>query len=189
MGSLPASVAALVIYRTCPCVNRSMPELRHLMSSWASLRRFCCLSLLSLASTASRAAFASAARCFSALLRCLAPVSRGVAASPSAVSAPVSMVPGWQPTDSPLRNCRQRPPPQLAASGGALAPVLCELSIPLYCMSLSRSRRVSSPSYPWTLELRPRRTQLAWNAPGLASPSSLIETGDQSDLKWLNPAL
>jgi hypothetical protein len=54
--------------------------------------------------------------------------------------------------------------------------------------SLSRCRRVSSPSYPWTLELRLCRTQLAWNAPGLASPSSLVQTGDQLVLKRLTPA-
>jgi hypothetical protein len=64
----------------------------------------------------------------------------------------------------------------------------CSPSLP-YCTSLSCCRRVSLPSYPWTLELRPHRTQLAWNAPGLASPSSLVETGDQSDLKRLTPAL
>ena len=41
-------------------------------------------------------------------------------------------------------------------------------------------RRVTSPSYPWTLELRlGRLAAIAWNTPGLASPSSLVETGDQ----------
>ncbi len=75
-----------------------------------------------------------------------------------------------------------------SSAGGALAPLLCELSILLYCTSVSRSRRVSPPSYPWTLVLRPRRTQLAWNAPGLASPSYLVVSGDQSDLKRLPPA-
>jgi hypothetical protein len=54
--------------------------------------------------------------------------------------------------------------------------------------SLPRCRRVSSPSYPWTLELRLCRTQLAWNTPGLASPSSLFKTDDQSVLKRLTPA-
>ena len=43
--------------------------------------------------------------------------------------------------------------------------------------SLSRCRRVSSPSYPWTLELRlGRLAAIAWNAPGPASPSSLVQT-------------
>jgi hypothetical protein len=52
--------------------------------------------------------------------------------------------------------------------------------------SLSRCRHVSAPSYPWTLELRlGRHAAIAWNAPGLASPSSLVETGDQSVLKRL----
>jgi hypothetical protein len=41
----------------------------------------------------------------------------------------------------------------------------------------------------WTHVLRPRHMQLAWNTPGrLASPSSLVEFGDQSDLKRLPPA-
>jgi hypothetical protein len=54
---------------------------------------------------------------------------------------------------------------------------------------LSRCRHVSAPSYPWTLELRlGRQTAIAWNAPGLANPSSLVETGDQLVLKRLNPA-
>jgi hypothetical protein len=59
------------------------------VSSLASLRRFCCLSLLSLASAALRAAFASAVRCFSASLRCLAPVSRGVRHPPARCSVRV----------------------------------------------------------------------------------------------------
>jgi hypothetical protein len=63
----------------------------------------------------------------------------------------------------------------------------CFPSLP-YCASLLRRRRVFPPSYPWTLVLRPRCTQLVWNAPGLASPSSLVEFGDQSDLKRLSPA-
>jgi hypothetical protein len=55
--------------------------------------------------------------------------------------------------------------------------------------SLSRCRRVSAPSYPWTLELRlGRQAAIAWNAPGPASPSSLVKTGDQSVLKRLTPA-
>ncbi len=41
----------------------------------------------------------------------------------------------------------------------------------------------------WTLVLRPRHTQLAWNTPGLARPSSLVESCDQSDLKPLPPAV
>ncbi len=45
-----------------------------------------------------------------------------------------------------------------------------------------------SPSYPWALVLRPHRTQLVSNATGLASPSSLVESGDQSDNKRLTPA-
>ncbi len=107
------------------------------------------------------------------------------------------MVLCWHLADSPLRNCRRRQSPQLVApapqqgvrcSVSCSSPLLCELSILLYCMSVSRSRCVSPPSYPWTLELRSRRTQLAWNAPGLASPSSLVESGDQSDLKGLTPA-
>jgi hypothetical protein len=198
MGSLSVPVTASVICRTCPGVNRPMPELRHLVSSRASLRRICCLSLLSLASAASRAAFASAARCLSASVRCLVPVSRGVAASPCAVSCAVcvctcvsgaAQAPDGFPSEELLPAAASSTRCTCSSAGGALTPLLCELSIPLYCTSLSRSRRVSSPSYPCTLELRPRRTQLAWNAPGLASPSSLIETGDQSDLKRLTPAL
>ena len=138
------------------------------------------------------------ARCLSASVRCLAPVSRGIAASPCAVSCAVCgctcvsgvvLAPGRFPSE-------ELPPPAASSTcctcssaGSALAPLLCELSILLYCTSLSRSRRVSSPSYPWTLELRPRYTQLAWNALGLATPSSLVKTGDQSDLKRLFPAL
>jgi hypothetical protein len=59
---------------------------------------------------------------------------------------------------------------------GALAQLL---SISLYCCVPITLQACLSPSYPWTLVLRPRRTQLAWDAPGLASPSSLFGTGDQ----------
>jgi hypothetical protein len=61
-------------------------------------------------------------------------------------------------------------------AGGALAQLL---SISLYCRIPFTLQARLSPSYPWTLILRPRHTQLAWNAPGLASPSSLVGTGDQ----------
>ncbi len=61
-------------------------------------------------------------------------------------------------------------------AGGALAQLLF---ISLYCRVHIMLQACLSPSYPWTLVLRPRRTQLAWNAPGLASPSSLVGTGDQ----------
>jgi hypothetical protein len=61
-------------------------------------------------------------------------------------------------------------------AGGALAQLL---SISLYCCVPTTLQACLSPSYPWTLIIRPRRTQLAWNAPGLASPSSLVRAGDQ----------
>jgi hypothetical protein len=175
-----------------------MHEFRHLVSSWASLIRLCCLSRLSLASAASRATFASAARCLSASVHCIVLVSRGVAASPCAESCAVcgctcvsgaALAPGRFPSEELPATAASSTRGTCSSAGGALAPLLCELSILLYCTSLSHSRCVSSPSYPWTLELRPGLMQLAWNAPGLASPSSLVETCDQSDLKWLSPTL
>jgi hypothetical protein len=125
-------------------------------------------------------------------MRCLVPVSTGVAESPCAVSFTVcgctcldavltpEGFPSWGLPLVAVSSTRGT----CSSAGGALAPLLCELSIFLYCTSVSCSRRVSPPSYPWTLVLRPRRMQLAY-ASWLASPSSLIESGDQSDLKWL----
>jgi hypothetical protein len=100
----------------------------------------------------------------------------------------------WLPVPLALQAVRKRlfPAPWQLLCSPALLPVVCPHScapsLPS-CTSLSHGRRVSSPSYPWTLELRPSRTQLAWNTPGLASPFSLFETCDQSDLKRLTPAL
>jgi hypothetical protein len=189
MGSLSVPVTTFAICCTLSGVNRPMPELSHFVSSWASLRRFCCISLLSLASAASRAAFTLAVHCLSASVRCLALVSRGVAASPCAVYCAVcgcTCVSGAALAHDGFPS-EELPPPAApstrctcSSAGGALAPLLCELSIPLYCTSLSRSRRVSSPSYPWTLELRPRRTlggwqaRLPWSRPVISQISSSL---------------
>jgi hypothetical protein len=60
----------------------------------------------------------------------------------------------------------------LRLSGGDVLAQL--LSISLYCRVPITLQACLSPSYPWTL--RPRRTQLAWNTPGLASPSSCLRS-------------
>jgi hypothetical protein len=173
MVLLLVPVTVLVICRTCSGVNRPISLLRHLVSSWTSLMCFCCLSRLSSVSAASRAAFASAGRCLSASVRYLVPVSRGVAESPCAVFCAVSgctcvdgavLAPGGFPSEELPAAAVSSTRGTCSSAGGALEPLLCELSILLYCTSISRSRRVSPPSYPWTLELRPCRTQLAWNA-------------------------
>jgi hypothetical protein len=195
---LPASVAALVICCTCPGDNRSMPELRHLVSLLVVPETLLLPFPVELGQGRLAGRLRLGTCCFAASLRCLAPVSKGVAASPCAVFCAVCVctcVSGAALAADGFPS--EELPPAAASStrctcssaGGALTPLLCELSIPLYCTSLSRSRHVSSPSYPWTLELRPRRMQLAWNTPGLACPSSLVETGDQSDLKRLTTAL
>jgi hypothetical protein len=88
----------------------------------------------------------------------------------------------WFPAPQLSRQLRCFPTPWPVVRLHSCSPSSCTAA------SLSRCRHVSSPSYPWTLELRLCRTQLAWNAPGLASPSSLFETGDQSVLKRLTPA-
>jgi hypothetical protein len=170
MGSMLVPVTVLVICRTCSGVNRPMPVLRHLVSSWASLMRFCCLSRLSSVSTALQAAFASAARCLSASVRCLVPVSRGVAESPCAVFCAACgctcvdgavLAPGGFPSEELPAAAVYSTRGTCSSAGGALAPLLCELFILMYYTSVSRSRLVSPPSYPWTLALRPRRMQLA----------------------------
>jgi hypothetical protein len=169
MGLLLVPVTALAICRTWSGVRRPMPELRHLESSWASLKCLCCLSRFTSASAAARAAFASAARCFSASVRCLVPVSRGVAASPCAVFYAICVCtcvdavlapdgfPSWGLSAVAVSSTHGT----CYSAGGALAPLLCELSISLDCTFVSCSRSVSPPSYPWTLVLRPHRMQLA----------------------------
>ncbi len=69
-------------------------------------------------------------------------------------------------------------------AGGTLAQLL---SISLYCRVPITLQGCLSPSYPFTLVLRPPCTQLAWNTPGLASPPSLVGAGDQLGTQAASP--
>jgi hypothetical protein len=154
-----------VLLSLCPM---PMPQFRHLLNSCWSLKIPSCLSRSCSASAAVRAALASAARCLSASLRCLVPVSRGVAASPCVVFCAVSVctcagafpVPGGFPPWGSPKATVSSTRCTCSSAGGAPAQLHCKLSISLYCRVLITLQPCLT-FLPLTLVIKPHRKQLA----------------------------
>jgi hypothetical protein len=177
-----------------------MPNFRHSSRSCLSVASLCCLSLQRLRT--SRLGFGRPLLLSIGMLPLRAqgrlqlslPSARCYASSPCAPPLVRHQhragSPPWGSLMATVFLTRLR---TCSSAGGAPALLLCELSISLYCRVLITLQAcvaflpLTLELAPLTLELEPHRKQLALNAPGLASSSSLVWSGDKTDPKQLSP--